>query len=127
MVYDPAHYAANRETYLARSMRYWATHKAERAAYNAAHREEKRVYNRAYLLARYGLTPEAFDAMLAAQNGACAVCHGLPGAKGWQVDHDHESTVVRGILCGNCNTLLGLARDDEAVLLQAITYLRKAR
>lgn len=39
------------------------------------------------------------------------------------VDHDHSSGRVRGILCYNCNTLLGLAKDKFMVLVSAASYL----
>jgi hypothetical protein len=122
-----AYYHANREKFLARSARWFAEHKEERAAYNAAHREEKKAYNRAYLLARHGLTPETFDALLVAQSNGCAICGGQPGQKGWVIDHSHDTGMVRGILCSPCNILLGMARDDTEVLASASAYLRKAR
>lgn len=42
----------------------------------------------------------------------------------WPVDHDHETGLVRGILCPNCNRALGLVRDDVEVLQQMIEYLK---
>jgi Recombination endonuclease VII len=51
--------------------------------------------------------------MLAAQGGVCAVCE-KPDPE--HFDHDHETGVVRGMLCFNCNQALGNARDDVEVL-----------
>jgi hypothetical protein len=39
------------------------------------------------------------------------------------IDHSHVDDHVRGILCGRCNTLLGMAGDDVEVLEAAIKYL----
>jgi hypothetical protein len=39
------------------------------------------------------------------------------------VDHDHETGAVRGLLCSDCNLVLGLARDDWNVLKNLIDYL----
>jgi Recombination endonuclease VII len=74
-------------------------------------------WNRKSLLARYGLTQEAFTQLLAIQEHACAMCR-EPFADGQQVfiDHDHAccpdrkrtcGNCVRGLLCLRCNTGLG--------------------
>lgn len=55
-----------------------------------------------------------------AQHGKCLGCF----ADGkLQVDHDHASGRVRGLLCGNCNKILGLAHDESATLLNLWAYL----
>ena len=76
---------------------------------------------------RYGITLEQRDAMLAAQGGGCAICGKppVPGKRGFHVDHCHQTGRVRGLLCSNCNTLLGLAGESEAVLRAAINYLQR--
>lgn len=40
------------------------------------------------------------------------------------VDHDHETGLIRGLLCHHCNTLLGHAKDSVDVLEAAIVYLK---
>ena len=78
----------------------------------------------------YGLTVEAYEALLAAQGGVCAICRRPPAADGRQkrlhVDHDHATDAVRGLLCSNCNTALGLLDDDVDRIAAAIFYLRGA-
>lgn len=66
---------------------------------------------------RRGLTREAYDAMFSAQGSACACC-GVSGVRAgrWEIDHDHSTGEVRGILCQNCNSMLGQAKDDIEVL-----------
>ena len=44
-------------------------------------------------------------------------------AEAAQVDHDHVSRVVRGVLCFHCNGGLGQFKDRTAVLRNAIDYL----
>ena len=61
-----------------------------------------------------------FDALLAAQGGGCAIC-GNPDAD--NVDHDHVTGEVRGILCFNCNIAIGHIADDEVPPAQAFAYL----
>lgn len=75
-----------------------------------------------HLLRLYGITKEQYDEMLARQDGACAICLRAQ-EKPLDVDHCHESGVVRGLLCRVCNVMLGHAEDDPAVLRRAIDYL----
>jgi hypothetical protein len=50
--------------------------------------------------------------MLEKQGGKCLCCGTQrPGPQGWQVDHDHETGKVRGILCPTCNKGLGFLGD----------------
>jgi hypothetical protein len=83
-------------------------------------------YNRQY---NYGISPEQYEAMMAAQDGRCAIC----GTSEWMgkdsrphTDHDHATGVFRGILCGNCNLGVGMFGDDPARLRAAADYLEKA-
>lgn len=72
----------------------------------------------------YGLTPAELAELLR-QNNVCAICKTAGWTrKGPQVDHDHETGRVRGILCSNCNQGLGRFKDDPSLLLSAVEYLR---
>lgn len=80
--------------------------------------------NRRHTLAVYGLTVAEYDALLEAQGGACAICRQPPAhGKRLHVDHDHETDVVRGLLCLPCNRAIGLLRDDPEVARRAAEYL----
>ena len=70
---------------------------------------------------RYKLEPLDRAALLAAQDGGCAICQTFAGRM--VVDHEHASGRVRGILCDSCNVALGHFRDDPVVLAEAIGYL----
>ena len=61
---------------------------------------------RSNLKRRYGLTPEDIEKMSAAQQGCCAGC-AEPFDEKINVDHDHTTTKVRGLLCTRCNLVLG--------------------
>ena len=77
----------------------------------------------------YGITPEDWDAMLAAQDGRCAICRTdeWGGKGGWpHADHCHTSKRFRGILCDNCNQGLGRFGDDPARLRAAADYLERS-
>jgi len=71
-------------------------------------------------LKQYGLTPEDYARMWRSQGGVCAMCGGDVHL---YVDHDHETLAVRGLLCGQCNRLLGCAADRPEILLRAVQYL----
>ena len=119
-VYDAAH----REKRNAFAAAYHAAHREERAAYNAGRREEAAAKR---LTREYGLSQGEWDAMFAAQGNRCAIHGGeLPAGRRWHTDHDHQTGTVRGILCPDCNTALGLFRDDPARLMAAIEYLAVA-
>lgn len=65
---------------------------------------------RARLKHRYGITEAQYDVMLAAQGGTCALCPAEISQDGRRlaVDHDHETGVVRGVLCLRCNNQIAL-------------------
>lgn len=71
----------------------------------------------------YGLTMEQYHQMLEQQNGRCAICKSLPGKRRLDVDHNHITNAVRGLLCSRCNRMLGAAHDRADVLRLAIRYL----
>ena len=84
--------------------------------------------DRSWLKGRYGITEEDYQLMLEDQHHLCPICRRfLPGYYDSDlcapVDHDHATGAVRGILCGNCNTGLGMFRDRVAYLQRAIQYL----
>lgn len=73
-----------------------------------------------------GICPDKAGDLLDAHDGRCEICLTQTPVKGqWCVDHDHETKMVRGILCRNCNVVLGLMKDDPAALTRAAEYLRK--
>lgn len=77
-------------------------------------------------LKKYQLTIEQYHKLLADQNGVCAIC-GLSQTNGKRlfVDHCHKTGKVRELLCTRCNTLLGMAKDDENILISACNYCKK--
>lgn len=77
------------------------------------------------LMKSYGITPEDFDKMLAEQDGVCAVCSGDGDGREWHVDHCHDSSRVRGILCGKCNMGIGLLGESAERLRLAADYLER--
>ncbi len=82
------------------------------------------------LAAMYGLTSKDFEEILRKQGGGCAICK-TKGADRWAVDHNHEccsgiatcGKCVRGILCFPCNQALGLFKDSQQTVANALAYL----
>ena len=73
---------------------------------------------------RYGIDQEEYDALLKEQGHKCKICDAKhTGHKPLCVDHCHNSTRVRGLLCKKCNTSLGLLREDPKIMVNAILYL----
>lgn len=78
----------------------------------------------------YGLTYEQYQELFRKQNNACACC-GTTKSYKFCVDHCHKieketgKIVVRGILCTNCNSGIGLLGDNLENILKAVKYLRK--
>lgn len=95
-------------------------------------RKMTREAMRHYGLKRYyGLSPEEFGAMMAAQGGVCAICEKPETAvfngrvKEMHVDHNHETGVIRDLLCYRCNSMLGSAKETPETLRAAADYLER--
>lgn len=77
---------------------------------------------------KYNLTYEQVELLKVDCGYKCEIC-GTEEAKAPRgnlfVDHCHKTEEVRGILCLNCNNLLGSAKDNQEVLLSAIRYLKQ--
>ena len=83
------------------------------------HKEKKREYDYKY---QYNITIDEYDNLYRQQKGSCKICSkNFPRL---YVDHDHNSGKVRGLLCHNCNLVLGHAFDNTDTLSNAIEYLR---
>lgn len=79
-----------------------------------------------WLRRAYGITVEYYRDLERRQEGKCAICGSEPtdeNRKKLQVDHDHETGKVRGLLCRPCNTALGLLQDNAALVERARCYL----
>ena len=84
--------------------------------------------HRHHLRDEYQLTPLEYSDMERAQGHTCALC-GEPCSTGRRlaVDHDHETGRVRGLLCNQCNRVLGLAGDDPDRLRRMAAYVEHFR
>lgn len=105
-------YAANPEKYNAR-LRAW----------HAANPERRRFQR---LKDRLGMSQQEYEVLFDSQGGACAICKNLNwNGKTPNVDHDHITGKIRGILCHNCNTALGRIMDDPKIAQAMGDYIKK--
>jgi hypothetical protein len=79
----------------------------------------KRYY---HLKKRYNLDKSQYAALRRKQKGKCAIC-GAP--VGLVVDHDHNTGVIRGLLCHLCNTGIGKLKDSPKLVKRALWYLKR--
>lgn len=126
--YQAAYRAAHKEKIAADQAAYHASHKEEKAAYYAAwlvthkkmkaaydiiyyeaHKEEKAFYAAAHKLTRkYGISIRDAKMLVSLRDGTgawCDICRTTEGP--FQIDHDHITNRIRGLLCRKCNTALG--------------------
>lgn len=84
----------------------------------------------------FGLSPDEYyakmDSLWEKQKGKCAIC-GLTGTScgknsvvdksTLQLDHDHASNDIRGLLCPVCNRVLGFFKDNPVRFMEAAKYI----
>jgi hypothetical protein len=88
----------------------------------------EKVKKRSYewrLRSAYKLTPDDKHQMFVDQNESCKICEKkFEKESDAHVDHIHDETQrVRGLLCPNCNRMLGMARDNPDILRKGAGYI----
>jgi hypothetical protein len=79
---------------------------------------------------RHHISKEKYDQLLAEHDGKCHSCKTRIATS---IDHDHAccnksrscGKCVRGVLCNQCNTALGLLSDSKEHILSLLGYLEK--
>lgn len=122
--------------------------KKERAQYMRKWRKDNPAYERQKqtpiykwgswkrnLKYRYNTDPDWVGEKFLEQQEKCAICKRDIYYNVWgeredktlslHVDHDHETGELRGLLCQDCNIILGKARDYIPTLRNAMAYLQK--
>lgn len=77
----------------------------------------------------YGITQQEYNEIAEKQNWVCKICKRKSSEFKFalSVDHNHKTGIMRGLLCSNCNIMLGLAKENIQTLLEAINYLENAK
>lgn len=94
-------------------------------------RHGKSYHRGSMLKAKYGITLEQYNAMLARSDGKCWACGQVEVARhpktgtlfSLAVDHDHDTGEVRGLLCFLCNKTIRSTGDDRGRLMALVQYL----
>jgi len=106
------HYSINKENILKRN----------KAKYSSEQERAKKLRR------TYGISLEVYEHMLKEQGHKCKICGSSDpkhNSGNFVVDHCHAQGHVRGLLCGECNLMLGKAHDNILTLQNAISYLAK--
>ena len=89
-----------------------------------------------HYLRRYGISLAEYNEMLISQDSQCAICGNSSSVMGrggllgqgqrvrhLDIDHDHKTGAIRGLLCLRCNAGMGNMNDDPVLLRRAALYL----
>lgn len=88
------------------------------------HPEKRKLYTRNSRIRAYGIEPNVYYEMLEQQGQCCAICKAKSTYRAMNIDHDHKTGKVRGLLCDGCNLSLGhIERKD--FIEKAKAYLAK--
>ncbi len=69
---------------------------------------------------KFKLTEDQYNDLMKHEN--CQICNVELTKK--CIDHCHTTNKVRGVLCNNCNTALGLVGDNAQILQSMVEYLQ---
>jgi len=89
--------------------------------------QTERAYRWKYIKEKTTEVQKVYSKMLKKQDYKCRIC-GISTEeldKNLCVDHCHTTEKIRGLLCSNCNSVLGFSKDNIDVLKSAIKYLRQ--
>lgn len=98
--------------------------------YYLVNKERKKEYmSKCHYKKTYNLTLEEIDELLIKQDHKCALCGTSLLETKRCVDHDHETGIIRGILCYKCNTGLGWFQrfyENPELLKKTVEYIKKS-
>jgi len=114
-IYRPAKNTASRQR--------WCSKACAHKGWSRDNPDRKKELMREHYYRKYGITKEFYEQRVAELGNRCECCGGPPNGQGavLHIDHCHTTGVYRGLLCGKCNTALGLLDDS----LERIECLRR--
>ena len=105
----------------------WREYSKSHYAQNTQYYKDKAKKNRKPIWEQHGLTTMEWQTLWNNCGGKCQIC----GEDATVIDHDHNccsgpkscGKCVRGLLCGNCNSVIGFAKDSSDILIKAAAYV----
>lgn len=109
-----------------RQREYWYNNQDQYEAHKKRVKHNDGVYKQTYR--RHHTTKEHIDALKDRYNGLCCICRYRPAIV---IDHDHSccpgtyscGLCIRGVLCSQCNTSLGLLGEDAITISNMLNYI----
>lgn len=99
---------------------------AKSKAYYEANSEKVKERTSFYWTRRNtGVGREEYMAQAEAQGFKCAICSTVDPKRRLAQDHDHKTGSPRGLLCRNCNQVLGKFADDPDRFIRAANYIKQ--
>jgi len=80
---------------------------------------------KARLKYRFGINEKDYNLILKKQKGRCAICKKLPLNQRLDIDHNHTTGIIRGLLCRGCNRFLGLLENGRYDTKVINAYFKK--
>ena len=108
--------------------KYRSTEKGKHGAWERAkiyRKTNPNIFADRHLQRKYGLNLTIYNSMLQAQNGVCTICFSPSTYRRLDVDHDHATGAIRGLLCSWCNKYIMAQRNTLDVLESAVRYTKK--
>ena len=89
------------------------------------YQENKDAWVEKSLQKLYGISLEDYRNLLSEQNNSCKICERPQSMfkRKFAVDHCHTTGKVRGLLCMNCNTSLGLMKENPNAVENMRNYI----
>lgn len=100
----------------------------KRRSWGKANSHKKRL---THIKSLYGIDKDTYESLLITQNYRCAFCKQeetqiFKGKiKRLSIDHCHNSSQVRWLLCASCNSMIGYAKDNPELLRTAANKLEE--
>lgn len=124
MGYSKEYWAANK-AWLIKSHRKWYKKNRKeilKRRRKYAKRDKKKLDDRRRKR-KYGMAIGTYDKLFSDQLGRCLI--GLEENRKLEVDHDHTTGKVRGLLCHRCNYAMGLLGDSKERAARVFEHLSK--